>query len=106
LKILLDEGAPKSLLLFLSDLNAVSTQSQGWAGFKNGNLLTAATSAGFDIFVTLDTNLQYQQNLNRYNIKIIVIRAKTNQLKDLQPLFGKIREALISGFSEKLLIIS
>lgn len=45
----------------------------GWATLKNGELLAAAESHGFDVFVTTDTNLQYQQNLTQRKIAIVVL---------------------------------
>ena len=45
----------------------------GWATLKNGELLAAAVSRGFEVLVTTDTNLQYQQNLNQRKIAIVVL---------------------------------
>ena len=45
----------------------------GWATLKNGELLAAAESSGFEVLVTTDTNLQYQQNLNQRKIAIVVL---------------------------------
>ena len=56
----------------------------GLAGLKNGDLLTAAESAEFDAFLTLDQGIEYQQNLIGRKIAIIVFRAKSSRLKDLQ----------------------
>lgn len=61
----------------------------GWAGKKNGELLKLAESQ-YDIFITIDQNLQYQVNLLRAKIPIIVLSAKTNRLDDLKPLVPKI----------------
>jgi hypothetical protein len=57
----------------------------GWASIKNGELLALA-SKGFDVFVTVDRNLSYQQNVRDLPIAIIVLRAKTSRLSDLLPL--------------------
>ena len=61
----------------------------GWATIKNGELLSLA-AAEFDVFVTVDRNLSFQQNLSRFDIAVIVLRAHSNQLKDLLPLVPKI----------------
>jgi hypothetical protein len=50
---------------------------------KNGELLTAAEAAKFDVFLTVDQGIEYQQNLTGRNIAIIIFRAKSNRLKDL-----------------------
>jgi hypothetical protein len=57
----------------------------GWAGKKNGALLSLAEGAGFAIFLTMDKGLQYEQNLTGRNIGILTIRAKSNRLADLLP---------------------
>jgi hypothetical protein len=55
----------------------------GLAGLENGELLTAAESAGFDVFLTVDQGIEYQQNLTRRKIAIVILRPKSNRLKDL-----------------------
>jgi len=55
---------------------------QGWLGISNGNLLTLA-AAEFDVFVTVDRNLPFQQHLPKFDIAVILLRAKTNRLADL-----------------------
>jgi len=60
----------------------------GWATIKNGELLALA-AAEFDVFVTVDRNLSFQQNLVRFDIAVVVLRAHSNRLKDLLPLVPK-----------------
>jgi hypothetical protein len=55
----------------------------GLAGLKNGELLSAAEAARFDVFVTVDQGIEYQQNLRDRSIAIVVLRAKSNRLADL-----------------------
>ena len=57
----------------------------GWATIKNGELLALAARE-FDVFVTVDRNLSFQQNLPAFAIAVIVLRARSNRLADLQPL--------------------
>lgn len=57
----------------------------GWVSIKNGELLMLAAQP-FDVFVTVDRNLAFQQNLHVHSIPILVLRAKTNRLADLRPL--------------------
>jgi hypothetical protein len=61
----------------------LSVQEAGWAGKRNGELLKLAEGS-FAVFITLDTNLQYQQNLAGRQIAIIVIRAQSNRLNHLK----------------------
>jgi hypothetical protein len=58
----------------------------GISGLKNGELLTAAEMAGFELFLTVDQGFEYQQNLTSRRIAIIILCAKSNRLKDLLPL--------------------
>jgi hypothetical protein len=57
----------------------------GLAGRKNGELLAAAETARFDVFLTTDQDIEYQQNLTRRKIAIIIFRTKSNRLTDLLP---------------------
>ncbi len=65
----------------------------GWATIKNGELLTLAAQQ-FDVFVTVDRNLSFQQNLGVLPIAVIVLRAHSNRLADLRPLIPALLEAL------------
>ena len=61
----------------------------GWAGIKNGELMSLAEQE-FDVFVTVDRNLSYQQHLPKYNVILIVLRAISNRVQDLVPFADKI----------------
>ncbi|GDY20148.1 hypothetical protein LBMAG56_14930 [Verrucomicrobiota bacterium] len=92
MRILLDECVDWRLRRELAGLNVTSVPRHGWAGIKNGKLLALAEKE-FDVFVTMDGSLSSQQNLSRFNIAIIVLRAKSNQVQDLRPLVpGLLRE--------------
>jgi hypothetical protein len=66
---------------------------RAWTGINNGELLTRA-QAQFDIFVTVDRNLAFQQNIPQFTIAVIVLQAPTNRLRDLQPLLPKLFQTL------------
>lgn len=89
MKILLDESLPARLTHELHGHKVVTVAEAGWSGKKNGELLKLAESK-FDVFITIDQNLQYQVNLLRAKIPIIVLSAKTNRLDDLMPLVPKV----------------
>lgn len=63
--ILLDEQLPRQLAPFLKGHEARTVQQQGWAGLKNGELLREASAAGFQVFLTADQNIEFQQNLEK-----------------------------------------
>lgn len=65
----------------------------GWAGLDNGELLAKAES-DFDVFITVDRNLTFQQNIPKFNIAVLVFHARTNRVQDLVPLIPKILDAL------------
>jgi len=75
-KILLDEDAPLPLRTTLVGHDAFSTQYVGWASLKNGDLVQAAESEGYDIFITCDKGFEYQQNLSGRRIAIILLSAQ------------------------------
>jgi len=68
----------------------------GWTEVKNGKLLAQAAGA-FDVFVTVDQNLPFQQNLAGLDLVVIVLRGRTSRLRDLQPLMPKLLAALESA---------
>jgi hypothetical protein len=73
MRVLLDNGTPRGVAGALDGHTVEEARARGWDAFKNGELLTAAESAGFDVFVTTDRNLQYQQNLGGRKIAIVVL---------------------------------
>jgi len=70
-------------------------QEAGWSGKENGELLALA-DASFDVVVTLDRNLRYQQNLTGRKIALLIVRARSNRVGDLEPHFLACIEALRS----------
>jgi hypothetical protein len=70
-----------------------TAQQMGWATLKNGELLRLA-AGHFDVFVTVDRNLSFQQNLTSLPIAVIVLRARTNRLVDLKPLVPDLLAAI------------
>ena len=74
MKIILDESVPQKLRLLIEGGHTVVTiWYQGWSGLKNGALLDAAEQAGFDLFITADQELSYQQNLTGRKMALVVL---------------------------------
>ena len=88
MRVLLDECAPRALKAVLAahGHKCMTVQDAGWSGKQNGELLDLAEPQ-FDVLVTLDTNLRYQQSLAKRRIAIVVLRARSNRLEHLVPLF-------------------
>lgn len=85
MKVLLDECIPRKFKNALSDHECQTVPEAGFAGQKNGVLLSLAEAAGFDLFFTMDKGLQYQQNLAGRSISVLIVRARSNRLEDLLP---------------------
>ena len=71
--ILFDQSTPAPLRGHLKNHSVVEARERGWDRLTNGDLLDVAEAAGFDVFVTADKNLRYQQNLAKRKIVIVVI---------------------------------
>jgi predicted nuclease of predicted toxin-antitoxin system len=71
--ILFDHVAPAGLARFLPGHTVVKAKDRGWDTLSNGDLLTAAEQAGFDMVVTADKNMRYQQNLEGRRIALVVL---------------------------------
>jgi predicted nuclease of predicted toxin-antitoxin system len=91
-RLLLDESLPRRLTQHLGDVEVDNVFDRGWSGLKNGELLRKAES-DYDVFLTADQNLQYQQNLTGFEVAIVVLAAHSNRLQDLIPLVPKALEA-------------
>ena len=86
MRVLLDEQLPRQLAPYLVGHDARIVQQLGWAGLKNGELLKQAAAARFEIFLTSDQSLEFQQNLKNSRLFIVVLVAASNALEDLIPL--------------------
>lgn len=85
MRILLDEDIPRRLGAHLIGHEVSTGPRQGWSGVKNGRLLTLA-AAEFDVFLTMDANLEFQQNLATLPIAVLVVKAASNRMEALVPL--------------------
>jgi hypothetical protein len=92
-KLLLDECIDRRRAKDLEGHDVQTVPQMGWAGIKNGELLTLAEKE-FDVFITVDRNLSFQQNLPKFNIAVLVLHASSNRLADLKPLAPKILATL------------
>ena len=96
IRVLLDEGLDVRLRLYLSpELQVETVHFRGWKGKRNGDLLRLAEE-DFDVLMTFDASLRYQQNLSRFAIAIIVLRPRTQSLADLIELVPQLNRDIIS----------
>ena len=73
MRVLFDQGTPAPLRRVLPDHEVATAYEQGWSTLKNGELLAAAEAQGFQVLVTTDTQLKYQQDLSARTIAIVVL---------------------------------
>lgn len=85
MRILLDESLPRRLSRALDEHTVSTVVEVGWSGIQNGKLLALAAEQ-FDVFVTADQNLQYQQNLAALPLSVVVLVARDSRLATLLPL--------------------
>jgi hypothetical protein len=85
MRILIDECIDERLRDSFSGHDCQTARYAGFAGLKNGELLDAVESAHFDVLLTVDRGLEYQQNLTGRKIAIIIFHARSNRRKDLLP---------------------
>jgi predicted nuclease of predicted toxin-antitoxin system len=96
MKVLLDENLPHDLRRSLPGHEVYTVAYMKWAGIENGELLALAAQSGFDVLLTKDVGVGYQQHLVMLPVAVVVLRAKTNKLIDLQPLLPALLTAMSS----------
>lgn len=105
MKLLLDESLPKRLKQDLSSYYVKTVQEMNWSGMSNGELLSIASN-NFDVFISADQNLQYQQTLTNYNIAVLILAGKSSRYNDLKQLIPLLSRRLDNMEAGKVEIIS
>jgi hypothetical protein len=94
LRVLLDENVDRLLKShFDSAFDVVTVPEQGWAGLGDGDLLRRAEGR-FDVLVTMDQNLPYQQNLTAFEVAVVVLKAPSNAFPDVIELMLEVNEEI------------
>ncbi|TMJ04864.1 MAG: hypothetical protein E6G97_05025 [Alphaproteobacteria bacterium] len=96
MRVLLDECIDWRLARDIAGHEVKTVRQAGWTGIKNGELLALPAEA-FDVFVTVDRNLSFQQNVSSFSIAVVILEANTNRLADLKPLVDKLTSAIASA---------
>lgn len=95
MRILIDECVPHPLEEEdFGDHEVLTVADMGWLGKKNGGLLRLMCESGFDVFITVDQNFRYQQNLEGMAIAVIVLNAGSTLYENLRPLIPAVRRLL------------
>src|SRR5437763_13865912 len=93
MRVLVDECVDWSIVRDLHPHDAMTVKQLGWEEIDDGSLLARA-AAQFDVFLTVDTKLPYQQNIAGLNIAVAVLRGRTPRLADLRELLDRLRAVL------------
>jgi predicted nuclease of predicted toxin-antitoxin system len=93
MRLLLDEHLPMGLSAELHGHAVDTVSGRGWTGIKNGELLRRMTGQ-YDVLVTMDRSIEFQQRLSTLPFGIVLVRARSNRMQDLRPLVPSILSAL------------
>ena len=104
MRVLLDECMPRRLRRELASHYVRTVVEAGWSGLKNGALLRTA-AAEFDVLLTVDTNLEHQQDTARLPMAVIVLLSHRNDVDLLRPLMSRVRDLLPSVEPGRLYVI-
>lgn len=94
MRILLDENIDVNFKNEFAEHDVETVKSMGWSGISNGTLLLLSVENEFEVFITLDSNLKFQQDLSKFNIHILLIKPKDSRMETLKLLTAKIKEQL------------
>ena len=83
MKILLDKCITKRLKPYLKEFDVFTVSEMKWNGIKNGKLMSLCIENNFDLLLTIDKNLLFQQNLNKYKLSIVVLNSLTSKIEEL-----------------------
>lgn len=102
MRVLFDQATPVPIRDYLDQHSVGTASQQGWDKLKNGDLLTAAENAGFDVLLTTDKNIRYQQDLTHRKIAIVVLgRQQWPQLRPyVQPVVEAVNKATLGSYVE------
>lgn len=89
MRILLDESLPKDLAPLISGHEVTTVRAAGWSSIKNGRLLAQA-AARYDVFVTADRNLEYQQNIATLPIAVVVLFVRRTRVQAIVPVIPEL----------------
>lgn len=93
MRVLLDECVDARLAPYIVGYQARTVHDQGWGGITNGKLLALAQQ-DFDVFITVDRDLTFQQHLPKYGLAVILIQSRSNRLADLLPFVPRLVDTI------------
>ena len=103
-RVLFDENMPRKLRRDLPGFAIRTAQEEGWSAFKNGALLTRAAMT-FDVFVTIDQRMRYQQNMTRFDIGVVVIEIPDTRFVHVRALVSEISDAIVKVMPGEVVVV-
>jgi hypothetical protein len=98
-KLLLDECLPEELKDLIIGHEVLAVSDMKWKGITNGELMKRAGESGFDVFLTSDKNIRYQQNIGKYPLAVIIFDVVRNTVPEIKPKLAKLNEMI--SYAEK-----
>ena len=105
MKILLDECVTKRLKKYLSEFEVFTVTELQLGGIKNGKLMAYCSENNFDILLTIDKNLMFQQNLDKYPVTIVVLNCFTSKIEELSTFMPSFKSKLDSFEKHRVYIL-
>jgi hypothetical protein len=106
MKVLIDECVDWRLSRDIVGHEVKTARQMGWTAIENGELLALAIRSDFDVFVTVDRNLSFQQNVGALAIAVVVLHTPTNRLADIRNLVPKLLAIIDSARPGTVTIVS
>lgn len=106
MKLLLDENLPHEIRLYLPGHTVHTVAYMGWAGLRNGELLSRAAQDAFEALITLDLGIAYQRNPLALPMSVLIVRALSNRIDALVPWVPKVLDALTRIQPKQLLVLT
>jgi len=104
MRVLLDNNVSRRFSQFLAGHDVTHVQQLGWADLKNGHLLAAAEGAGYEVLITADKQLQYQQNLKSRRVSVVVLNSSRIVIEEIAPLAPQVL-AILQNLHEGVLVV-
>jgi hypothetical protein len=105
MKILSDECVTRKIKSHLDEYDVCTVFEMGWSGFKNGNLIGSAISISFDILLTIDKNIFYQQNMSNYNIAIVILDVESSKIEYIIELLSEFKRNILTYHKQHCYLI-
>ena len=105
MKILLDECVTKHFKPFLTRHEVFTVREMLWSGMKNGELMSNCVENQFEILLTIDKNLKYQQNIEKYPLTIIILNSFTSKIEELKEFIPSLENGIKTFEKHKIYIL-